>query len=440
MRKIESKLYRWAFMLVLIWSFMGFTYWSFAATVHLTPESDELRDGVLGDEFAGDVVVLGPGAYEYFEVRAAMEVRGDRDAVVSGLSVRAEDVRLTGFKVSAPDGKGVTLAPNQASRLKMGSIELEGGGPDGAGSPANDLVYVNPGNHGVEIGNCNFHDTGRTMIKGNGSHDWYIHNTTFARNESVGAPNPQHSQAISAGAGSHCHRWTLIDNDFVDIEGTGVVNGVGNEWRVIGNSFTATPDWSVSMTIGGWTGFPCHDWVVAHNTVVGGGYRQGVMFPPGSTGNVAVNNLFLNGKHVVHSGLATQEGNGYYGWTGKFVGIENELILLNDPLNEFGVPRWKTPGLPNQPGAEVPDRQGLYREIPSMGAIEFPGEPTPTPTATGTKPPTPTPTAGLLPRYLGEYNTVGGPLGVWAIPDKDYVGSYRALLIPRKDGDEEPLQ
>ncbi len=310
-----------------------------------------------------------------------------------------------GIKIRTRQDKGIILH-STANGTVLKNIEIEGVGDDGSATPSNDLIYSSPAPSGVSISRSYLHHCGRTMIKTNYARNWRLENSILHHNESTSG---QHSEAWSAGAGDPDHGALVRNNYFFDIEGTGVIVAIGNDWLIEGNVvlndaarapyYNATfGTWSNEGTTTGWK--IRHNTIITHNYVLGGPRHKPGVFMDGANGSYheVRNNLFVGDTYtIVYNGIWRQGGTALYGQLTKGpFGVDPLMRLEDYPLFDRWYPKWSLPGDPNE-GVLV-DMDGRDRFIPSIGALEY-QDPTPTPAPT--LPPTPThtfkPTATKIP-------------------------------------------
>jgi hypothetical protein len=206
-----------------------------------------------------------------------------------------------GIKIDASGGKGINITSTSttANHVTIRYVDIAGRGQDGAGSPANDLVYVLPEVTGLKFQYCWLHDAGRTQWLLRQTDDGLIEYCRVARNESTAA---QHSEAISAVGTDH---WTVRYNLWEDIQGTGIIIFVGDAWLIHGNVFweTGTPGYGGlggNGAVGTWTGEAVTNARVHNNTFIAcTGLNQGVGFDAThAAGNLVHNNLWYQCEKV----------------------------------------------------------------------------------------------------------------------------------------------
>ena len=205
-----------------------------------------------------------------------------------------------GFKIDASGSKGINIGSSSttANHVTVRYVEIQGRGRDGAGSPANDLVYVLPEVRGLKFQHCYLHDAGRTAWLLRNTDDGLIEYCRVSRNESTAE---QHSEAISALG---TDRWTIRYNLWEDIEGTGIIVFVGDLWQLYGNVCyeTGTPPYGGTSngSFCTWTGSAVTNARIHNNTFIAcTGLNQGFYFDGAhAVDNKAYNNLWYNCEKV----------------------------------------------------------------------------------------------------------------------------------------------
>lgn len=292
---------------------------------------------------------------------------GKRDGMTSGYRMRFDP----------PDQSKPILTSFAAADVTIEFCEIVGSGVDAAGtSSGNDGIYVN--NEGADrwlIDSCWIHDTGRTSILVRAADDWIVRNCRIERNEDQ---SQEHGQPLSIGDWSvHADGWKILDNEFVDSDGPGVISYCGSGWEIARNRVWRTPNgWMGGLNAIGSIGF-CGSWndqsgqeyvardaFVHHNTIYGlrttSAGTTGTSFDADDNARIE-DNLWIDCERLMHG-------------AGEFA--RNQVYASN-----------AGPILVDPPGDMRP-----ARDLGGCGAIEYVPVPTATPTRTATRTPTRTST------------------------------------------------
>jgi len=308
-----------------------------------------------------------------------------------------------GIKIDASASKGIRMDSDSANNLTIRWVEIEGRGPDGAGSPANDGIYSTRLAHNCIVDSCYIHNFGRCFVLVRNADNWLFQSNRFELNEDL---STQHAEGFSCGdIGIETDGWTIRYNRFVDVDGVGLIVATGDNWKIYGNTGWETGDnpW-VDLNngvFGTWSaaGYHANNWQIYNNTFYRIGVKSGITLKTGSTGSVAKNNLWHSCGEVSNNGVA-MDSNYYWNNTSVTSGgtnIQNGTsdIFVDAAGFDLRLAYATKPGEAGI-GAEFGlDPLGELRGQGTgwdRGAFEFVAAPTPTATPTGTPTPSQTPT------------------------------------------------
>jgi hypothetical protein len=356
-----------------------------------------------------------------------------------------------GFRIDATAAKGVTFADG-ANFVTLRHTEIFGRGQDGAGSPSNDLIYMNAEAHSFKIQKCYLHDSGRTLMLMRRGDDGIVEDCYMCRNESTAA---QHAAGISSDINTH--RWTIRNNIWEDVDGTGIIAFSGDDWKIYGNLCfeTGDPDYGThgNGAFCSWGGYTVNNAKLYNNTFVNITGHAGFYFDPNyCTGNLAINNLWYSCETVNWNGIAhdynayyasgtPSEPHGQYSSLNPFVSVTNHdyrLAVSTTPGDSSIGSEYNTDLFGNIRGGDgswdrgavehvldqplptytpaPPTKTPTNTVIPPSPTItdtptltNTPGPATNTPTPTNTSPP-PTPTNTLM-------DVGNSPVGMWGFDE-----------------------
>ena len=237
-----------------------------------------------------------------------------------------------GFKIVTGQNSGVRVNAT-VSNITLKYIEIEGVGDDGLGNPANRLIYVTNSSTDINVQYCYLHDSGNQPFFFSGITNVLIEYNYIARNESMGA---QHSEGLFS---FNDDSYIIRHNIWEDIEGTGIIVVIGDDWEVYGNVFFRTGDPNYYGTsvgaVGGHSSYDATNVHVYNNTMVNlAGVSGGMKFYNDTTGNVAYNNMFYSNTNCTIAGI-TLDYNWFYNSPGAKTPGANTQNGSGDPFVNY---------------------------------------------------------------------------------------------------------
>lgn len=224
-------------------------------------------------------------------------LQGQGGLFVDKIVVKAPGCRISNLQIANGVGKGITL--DGADECWIENVVVTGVGPDGTGSPRNDLLYAT-NSHRVVLKNSKFYNAGGCHLLARNCNAWVVTGCVFEKNEST---TGQHSESMSLGGDApNTNNWVIANNTFRDIQGTGCIVVCGQGFKIEGNIFVETVRHG-NGSITGWSGNLFSNSEFTRNTFIDlvpgtAGALYGIRIPAGEY-NKATHNVFIgNGNHA----------------------------------------------------------------------------------------------------------------------------------------------